>query len=45
MDGERPLAPLLDCPPYAWAVYTEFYLYFLLQSVNKFAAGFELIRA
>lgn len=44
-DGHTMPAPLVDCPSYAWAVRTEVFLRFLHRSVNKFAAGFELIRA
>ena len=34
-----------DCPPYAWAIKTEVYLNFLWRSADKFATGFEVIRA
>ena len=34
-----------DCPPYAWAVKTAVYLDFLWRSADKFATGFEVVRA
>ena len=36
---------LEDCPPYAWAVKTEVYLNYLWRQADKFAAGFEVVRA
>lgn len=36
---------LTDCPSYAWAVRTEVYLNYLWRSADKFATGFEVIRA
>jgi hypothetical protein len=34
-----------DCPSYVWAVKTDAYLDFLWRSADKFAAGFEVVRA
>lgn len=34
-----------DCPPHAWAVKTLVYLEFLWRSADKFATGFEVVRA
>jgi len=34
-----------DCPSYAWAVKTDVYLDFLWRSADKFATGFEVVRA
>ena len=34
-----------DCPSYAWAVRSEAYLNYLWRSADKFAAGFEIVRA
>ena len=34
-----------DCPSYAWAVKTEVHLGFVWRSLDKFATGFEVIRA
>jgi hypothetical protein len=34
-----------DCPAYAWAVKTAVYLDFLWRSADKFATGFEVVRA
>ena len=34
-----------DCPSYAWPIKTSVYLDFLWRSLNKFAAGFEIVRA
>lgn len=36
---------LADCPSYAWAVRTEVYLNYLWRSADKFATGFEVVRA
>lgn len=36
---------LLDCPTYVWPVKTEVYLNFLWRSADKFATGFEVVRA
>ena len=36
---------LHDCPSYAWALKTEVYLNFLWRSADKFATGFEVVRA
>ena len=36
---------MADCPPYAWAIKTETYLNFLWRSADKFATGFEVVRA
>lgn len=36
---------LADCPSSVWAVHTDTYLSFLSRSVDKFATGFELVRA
>ena len=36
---------LPDCPSYAWPVRTEVYLDFLWRSADKFATGFEVVRA
>ena len=36
---------LEDCPTYAWAIKTEKYLDFLWRSADKFATGFEVVRA
>lgn len=36
---------LSDCPPYAWPVRTDVYLDFLWRSADKFATGFEVVRA
>ena len=33
------------CPSYAWAVNTDVYLDFLWRSADKFATGFEVVRA
>jgi hypothetical protein len=41
-DGEI-LMP--ECPPYAWAIKAEVYLNFLWRSADKFATGFEVVRA
>lgn len=35
---------LVDCPSYAWAVKTESYFVYLWRNVDKFAAGFEVLR-
>lgn len=38
--------PVCDsCPSYAWAIQTREYLSFLWRSVDKFAIGFEVVRA
>jgi hypothetical protein len=34
-----------DCPSYAWAVKTEVYLNYLWRCADKFATGFEVVRA
>lgn len=34
-----------ECPSYAWAVNTDVYLNFLWRSADKFATGFEVVRA
>jgi hypothetical protein len=34
-----------DCPKYAWAIKTTTYLNFLWRSLDKYATGFEIIRA
>jgi hypothetical protein len=39
------LIVLDDCPSYSWAIRTDTYVRFLWRSVNKFATGFEVIRA
>jgi hypothetical protein len=36
---------MAECPLYAWAVSTEVYLNFLWRSADKFATGFEVVRA
>ncbi len=36
---------LPECPSYAWAVTTDVYLNFLWRSADKFATGFEVVRA
>jgi hypothetical protein len=36
---------LSDCPSYVWAIKTEVYLNFLWRSADKFATGFEVVRA
>ena len=36
---------MTDCPPYAWPVRTSVYLDFLWRSADKFATGFEIVRA
>lgn len=36
---------LPECPSYAWAVKTDDYLDFLWRSADKFATGFEVVRA
>ena len=36
---------MTDCPPYAWAIKTDVYLDFLWRSADKFATGFEVVRA
>ena len=41
-DGDIAMAA---CPPYAWAVKTEVYLDFLWRVADKFATGFEVVRA
>jgi hypothetical protein len=41
----RPVAVVEDCPLYAWAVKTEVFLSFLWRSADKFATGFEVVRA
>jgi hypothetical protein len=46
VDSGNDLAVVLDdCPSYAWAVKTDTYLQFLWRSVDKFATGFEVVRA
>jgi hypothetical protein len=44
-DGEHLEIWLDDCPSYAWAVRTEVFLNYLWRQADKFAAGFEVIRA
>jgi hypothetical protein len=39
------LIVLDDCPSYSWAIRTDTYVRFLWRNVNKFATGFEVIRA
>jgi hypothetical protein len=34
-----------DCPPYAWPVQTKVYLDYIRRNVNKFAAGFEIVKS
>lgn len=41
-DGETRMS---DCPSYAWAIRSETYMDFLWRSADKFAAGFEIVRA
>ena len=36
---------LIDCPSYAWPVKTSVYMDYLWQSADKFATGFEVVRA
>ena len=36
---------LVECPSYAWAIKSSVYADFLWRSVDKFATGFELMRA
>ena len=36
---------LPDCPSYVWPIKTEVYLNFLWRSADKFASGFEVVRA
>jgi len=44
-DREELEVVLVDCPSYAWAVRTETYMHYLWRSADKFAAGFEVMRA
>jgi hypothetical protein len=34
-----------ECPPYVWPVQTAVFLKYLWRNINKFAAGFEVVRA
>jgi len=36
---------LVDCPSYAWVIKTDVYVQYLWRSVDKFATGFEVVRA
>lgn len=46
IEGTRQPVMLLDeCPSYSWAIRTEVYVDFLWRSVDKFAAGFEIVKA
>jgi hypothetical protein len=36
---------MTECPSYAWAINTDVYLNFLWRSADKFATGFEIVRA
>lgn len=36
---------LVNCPDYVWAIKTEVFIDFLWRSVDKFATGFEIVKA
>jgi hypothetical protein len=44
-DREELEIELSDCPSYAWPVKTTVYMDFLWRSADKFATGFEVVRA
>jgi len=44
-NGNRKNILLSSCPTYAWPVETQVFLGFLWRSVDKFATGFEVVRA
>lgn len=44
-DAPEPVSQLTQCPAYAWAISTEVYFQFLWRSLDKFATGFEVVRA
>src|SRR6266480_5127431 len=44
-NGNELIILLDDCPSYAWAIKTRVFCSFLWRSVDKFATGFELVRA
>jgi hypothetical protein len=44
-DTHYSAALLTECPAYAWAIKTEVFIDFLWRSVDKFATGFEIVKA
>lgn len=44
-DAQHSAMLLTECPPYAWAIKTEVFIDFLWRSVDKFATGFEIVKA
>jgi len=44
-DQDDQCVTLLDCPSYMWAFKTGVYLDFLWRNADKFATGFEVVRA
>jgi hypothetical protein len=45
VQGGQIANPLSGSPTYAWSIQTSMFLDFLWHSVNKFAAGYEIVRA
>lgn len=44
-DRESLEISLVDCPSYAWPIKTSVYMDYLWRSADKFATGFEVVRA
>lgn len=44
-EGQGSAILLSECPSYVWAIKTEVFIDFLWRSADKFATGFEVVRA